>query len=278
MSDFSAEIEAQQSNLNAEETAFHISIARSPLDLRAVQDQRRGNMSSAGQRELLLITDAVIAKCFQFGLDMDNTEDQRIAGIRRGREAIEQGDKFGPGRHHPTDRPETVFLSAYDRLLSAIDTRSDTRLQLLPQTELVRKTLFHELAASALRFTSADQYTERYTSYPRKAARMVTDVTSPFWHFGMRTDDHPGKQFGSDGRGPNVGVWMPTGCITDESVMGLEQTASQTNQTWQQTTASGHIPTSIAVQSLRMGVPDRHEQLDTTDGLVKAFLEYAKEA
>lgn len=263
--------------MNAQEIAFHIGQANSGFDLRhSYQLRYRGrNLEAISKPDAVAIGKAVISKLYRLGLDLDNTDDSRVANLWTGYDAVNDSDRYGLGRPHTTDRPEAAFFSAYYRILSAMRVDSDTRLQLRPPAELRAHLLFREIAASALHFTRDEQHTTP-DKYPRKATRTITKVDSPFWDFTIATDTYPGAHFGQSGSGPSASVTIPTGAITDRAVRGLRSHAYLTNSTWRKTTGNGYLPEHLTAQSIRMGVPNPGiEQVDTTDGQVEAFLRYA---
>ena len=271
---------ADERSRNAQVLKSSIELARSGAELRTSYDANVPDRSfdESSKEAILDLTEAATAKLWQLGLDLTDTNDERIFNYRTALQAIYDSDKFGTGRWHPTDRVETPWFSSYHRILSGLNPNTNERLQLLPQVDLVQKSLLGAIALSSLAFTAGDQYTRPNYGFPRKAGRTVTDPNSPFWGYSIATDDCPGKQFGlADGFGPDVAVRMPTGLISNKSVLALKQLYYQYNDTWRNTFGAQYVPGTILAQYVTKGYPERSsDQVDTTSGHVAQFLETAR--
>lgn len=257
------------------EYAGYIDRAESPADLRALEDAFiiDGPMRSLSKEEMIDIARTTLLKLGDLGLDVGDTHDPRIGRLQNGVQTIHDSHAFGRNRFHPVDKPETTFFSAYRRILSATDMGSESRMQLLPQTDIVPADLFDEVAAAALLFTAGEEFDQHHTSFPRKAGRRISDVESRFWNCGIATHDYPGREFGNPPYGPNVSLWIPTGTVSELSVVTLPQNAYMENDTWALTTAAGYVPSRMVVQSVQFGSPSfERDKFDTGDHLVRDFL------
>lgn len=264
--------------LRAESTVFHMERdvlqAQAPTDLRRAYDRNPGLLLPMASTPALIqkYVETIVAKLCQLGLDMDDTSDERIAGLENGMAAVyDPGNNPDKPRKHTVDHVETTFMSAYYRTLSAIDVTYDSRLRLVPQSELVQADLHPLMAATVLRFTAGDAYTQPHPQ-PRKAFRRVKDADSPYWGHAVGTDTFTGT-FSSFMGGPNVYITVPTGVMTDASVVAHPSSAYMDSDVWRPTTEAGYVPSTMMVQRICRGtVKHPQEQVDTRSGHVAAFL------
>lgn len=209
--------------------------------------------------------DGVREKFAELGIDWE-ANDERVQMLK---EALESGEP--PDQHGGVEMGyhSKVGHHLY-RLISGCDPTAKEGLRLKPLESLNAKP--HSIQERALAYTSSDEYTI-WHRFPRKAARTVTDPTSPFWGFGIKTDTWP-MGSGGAGAGPNISLWMPTGLIPREEIIRTEESGS--SQSFMKDNPH-YTPRRICVQSLSLGHRDPgSRQVDTNSSLVGQFLESIK--
>ncbi len=205
---------------------------------------------------------SVTRKLTELEINWDS-DDERIQMLK---EALAHGEEPSDQGTVEMGWHSNVSSHLY-RFLTACDPSVQEGLRLLPMEDLTPEQL--RIRKKALEFTASDEYTIP-DRFPRKAARRITDPTSPFWGFSFKTDTWP-INFGGHGSGPNIYLWMPTGLVSKQDIIdtterGYEKSGMEKDPYY--------FPRSIIVQSLHLGYRDPgSRQVDTESGMVKKFLD-----